>query len=102
MLKIELFALRLLFFLFFFLNKIQLWAQGDDDDLMGASSGRRGSNMMGTADMMEGYHPLNIRISDIIIIVLLILACYVFRKIWKGCTYLLLAFAALMYYLISN
>jgi hypothetical protein len=30
----------------------------------------------------------------------LLIACYVFGKIWKGCSYLLLAFAALMYYML--
>jgi hypothetical protein len=32
-------------------------------------------------------------------VLMLILACYVFGKIWKGCSYLLIIIAALFYYL---
>ena len=46
------------------------------------------------------YQPVHFRMSDIIIVVLLLIACYLFGKIWKGCSYLLLAFAALMYYML--
>jgi len=95
--KIELITLRLAFLLLFFLNKIQLWAQDDDDDFLGGATNGDNSSMM---DGMMDYQPVHFNFSDVIIVVFLLVACYVFGKIWKGCSYLLLAFAALMYYLV--
>ena len=95
--KIELITLRLAFLLLFFLNKIQLWAQDDDDDFLGGATKGDNSSMM---DGMMDYQPVHFNFSDVIIVVFLLVACYVFGKIWKGCSYLLLAFAALMYYLV--
>ena len=95
--KIEFLTLRLAFLLLFFLNKIQLWAQDDDDDFLGRPSKGDDSNMM---DGMTDYQPIHFSFNDVIIVVLLLVACYVFSKIWKGCSYLLLASAALMYYLL--
>ena len=46
-----------------------------------------------------GYMPIHIGFSDIFMVVCLLIACYVFGKIWKGCSYLLLILAALLYYL---
>lgn len=97
--KADQILLKLYFLLLMFLGKIQLWAQNDDDDVFGPSR-RGGSGDVIGADEFMDYQPINIRISDIITLVLLLIACYVFGKIWKGCSYLLLAFAALMYYLI--
>ena len=96
--KAEQILLRLYFLMFLFLNKIQLWAQ-DDDEGFGRVS-RRGDGSDFLNEGMMDYQPIRFRMSDIIIVVLLLVACYVFGKIWKGCSYLLLAFAALMYYML--
>lgn len=45
--------------------------------------------------------PIHIDFSDILMVVCLLIACYIFGKIWKGCSYLLLILAALLYYLTS-
>ena len=42
---------------------------------------------------------LHITFDDVIMVVLLLVACYVFGKIWKGCSYLLLILAALLFYM---
>ena len=96
--KAEQILLKLYFLVFMFLNKIQLWAQDDDDDFGRASRGGDPTDFMNEG--MMDYQPIRFRMSDIIIVVLLLIACYVFGKIWKGCSYLLLAFAALMYYML--
>lgn len=97
--KAEQILLRLYFLMFLFLNKIQLWAQ-DDDDYVGGRAARGGDPSEFLNEGMMDYQPIRFRMSDIIIVVLLLVACYVFGKIWKGCSYLLLAFAALMYYML--
>ena len=88
-------------FLSFWLFRLQLWAQDfDDDDITVFSGGGRGATgMMDDMSDMIDYRPMHIRPSDIVMLVVLLVACYVFGKIWKGCTYLILAFAALMYYI---
>ena len=76
--------------------RLQLWAQEEGrDDL---PLGRRGDDgeMLYSEEMLD-YQPFHIRFSDIMMVVFLIVCCYVFGKIWKGCTYLILAFAAFMY-----
>ncbi len=97
--NLEQISLRLYFLVFMFLNKILLWAQDDDNDYMGSTSRSRDVDAFDSEGMME-YQPIHFRMSDIIMVVLLLIACYVFGKIWKGCSYLLLAFAALMYYML--
>ena len=97
--NIEQIGLRLYFLLFMFLVKIRLWAQDDDDEIFGPKTRGGSGDMLGADEMLE-YQPIHFRMSDIITIVLLLIACYVFGKIWKGCSYLLLAFAALMYYML--
>lgn len=96
---IDNFTLRVYFFLCLLLTNIRAWAQGDDDDL--DIRPKRGADITEVFNMDEGadYSAFNLRLSDILLIALLIVACYVFGKIWKGCIYLLLAFAALMYFL---
>ena len=96
--KAEQILLRLYFLVFMFLNKIQLWAQ--DDDWETSRPSRRGDPSEFLNEGMMDYQPIRFRTSDIILVVLLLIACYVFGKIWKGCSYLLLAFAALMYYML--
>lgn len=96
--NLEQISLRLYFLVFMFMNKILLWAQ-DDDQYLGSGSRSRDMGDFSSEGMME-YQPVHFRMSDIIMVILLLIACYVFGKIWKGCSYLLLAFAALMYYML--
>lgn len=96
--NLEQISLRLYFLVFMFLSKIRLWAQDDDEEY--GSSPRRGDSPDFFDEDLIDYQPITFRLSDIIIVVLLLIACYVFGKIWKGCSYLLLAFAALMYYML--
>lgn len=35
-------------------------------------------------------------------LVVLVIACYIFGKIWKGCSYLLIVYTAIMFYLYIN
>lgn len=72
-------------------------AQPDDDDDLGGMLPRRGGGLDDMEDLIE-YRPFHISFSDVLMVVLLLVACYVFGKIWKGCAYLLLIFAALFYY----
>lgn len=97
--KIGEISLRLYFLVIMFLIKLQLWAQNDDNNIVGSRGRGREDDLYDMEGLME-YQPFRIRTSDIIMLVLLLIACYVFGKIWKGCTYLLLAFAALMYYML--
>ena len=51
---------------------------------------------------MDGYmdyQPIRFDLDDVVMVVLLLVACYVFGKIWKGCSYLLLILAALLFYM---
>lgn len=97
--KIENISLKIAILLLMAFSKLQLWAQDDDDDSFIPSSGGS-SDLSGMEGMMD-YTPVRFGTSDVIMVVLLLVACYVFGKIWKGCSYLILAFAALMYYLIK-
>jgi hypothetical protein len=49
---------------------------------------------------MMSYHAFRIGTKDVIMVILLITACYVFGKIWRGCTYLILLLAAMFYYML--
>jgi hypothetical protein len=91
-------TLRLYFFLCLLLCNIRVWAQEDDDSYDGRSRGSDVTDVFDAGEMAD-YQTMHFSASDIILIVLLIVACYFFGKIWKGCTYLLLVFAALLYYL---
>jgi hypothetical protein len=77
-------TLKLYTLLCFVLLHLQMWAQ--DDDYM-ASRGRMSPEELseGMEGMME-YSPVHIRFSDIIMVVFILVCCYVFGKIWKGCT----------------
>lgn len=77
---------------------LQSWAQDnvENDDM----TGRRqiDSSEESIDDLLE-YQQIDINISDVIAILLVILACYVFGKIWRGCSYLIIVIAAIFYYL---
>ena len=91
-------SLRIYFFLSYLFCTIHTWAQDDDEFL---DPRQRGRDIEDIFDMNSGadYQAIHFNLSDILLIILLIVACYVFGKIWKGCIYLLLAFAAMMYFL---
>ena len=76
---------------------IRSWAQDDEeDDFYGAL---RPNNDFDSLDGFVDYAPLHITFTDILLVILLLLSCYVFGKIWKGCSYLLIIAAAIFYYL---
>lgn len=71
----------------------------DADDL---ESVGRGQDEIGGLDGLDGLNdfvPIRIGFDDILMIVGLVLACYVFGKIWRGCSYLLIIFAIIFYYI---
>jgi hypothetical protein len=80
------------------LFNFRVWAQDDDEPFNNRVKGRDISDVF-EMDGMTDYQPFHISITEIILVVLLIVACYVFGKIWKGCSYLLLVVAALLFYL---
>lgn len=53
-------------------------------------------------DLMDGdmdYQPFSFSFFDILLILLLIACCYIFGKIWRGCTYLIILLAVIFYFL---
>jgi len=90
-------SLRIYAFICLLLTQLRLWAQDEED--FGPLRDRGDVDGMEMMEGMADYHPFHIRFTDILLIVLLLVACYVFGKIWKGCTYLLIAFAVLLYFL---
>ena len=77
---------------------LQSWAQNnvENDDMTGR---RQIDSSEDSIDEYLEYQQININISDVITILLVILACYVFGKIWRGCSYLIIVIAAIFYYL---
>ena len=77
---------------------LQSWAQNnvENDDMTGR---RQIDSSEESIDEYLEYQQININFSDVITILLVILACYVFGKIWRGCTYLIIVIAAIFYYL---
>lgn len=83
---------------------LKAFAQTEDDDAdaLGPSPGKGGKTSGGESDIMDGYmdyQPIRFDLDDVVMVVLLLVACYVFGKIWKGCSYLLLILAALLFYM---
>jgi hypothetical protein len=90
-------SLKIYLILCLALMRLQSWAQDDFDDDFGGRS--RGDIVpMDGMEGLEGYNRFHIRISDILLVVFLIAACYVFGKIWKGCTYMIIILAAFMFF----
>ena len=74
----------------------------DDDDAMDVMPGKGGGGRdTDSLDMLEDmeYMPIRITFDDVLTVVLLLVACYVFGKIWKGCSYLILILAGIFYYI---
>ena len=91
-------SLRLYIFICLLWMKLQAWGQSDldDDDLMGGGTrSLKGDNFEELFDEMEHVPRMHIRFSDIMWTVIIIASCYVFGKIWKGCTYLIIFLVAM-------
>ena len=81
---------------------LKAFAQSDDDETLDPMPGKGGKVSGGDSDIMDGYmdyQPIRFDLDDVVMVVLLLVACYVFGKIWKGCSYLLLILAALLFYM---
>ncbi len=89
--------LRLYTIICLWIIRLQLWAQNEGENGSSFSHRDDTGEMIYTEEMLD-YQPFHIRFSDIMMVVLLIVCCYVFGKIWTGCTYLILVFAAFMYF----
>ena len=91
--------LRLYAIVCLWMLRLQLWAQDEGGDDLPFR--RRGDvdEMLNPEEMLD-YQPFHIRFSDILMVILLIVCCSVFGKIWKGCVYMILAFAAFMYFFV--
>jgi hypothetical protein len=76
---------------------VSSFAQDDDEDVPSIS---RSLDDMEEMNGMMSYHAFRIGTKDVIMVILLITACYVFGKIWRGCTYLILLLAAMFYYML--
>lgn len=70
---------------------------GDDDDEPIATKKTDDEDEL---SLLEEYPDWGIHItfSDVLTVVFVIICCYVFGKIWKGCTYLIILLAVLYYY----
>ena len=94
---------RLYLLLFSLIFSLRLRAQGefDDDDMpgLGGDDRRTLGDDMDMMDMDMDYPRFRLGFDDIFLIVVLLIACYVFGKIWRGCSYLILIAAAVFYYL---
>lgn len=95
-------ALRLYVLLCTVMMWLQTFAQDDDDDDDFGFSGGGNFNPDDMSDMedMMDLGAFHLSFSNIIAVILLLVACYVFGKIWKGCTYLILILAVIFYYML--
>lgn len=89
-----------------FALSLQAWAEDFDDidsDTGGAGRSQKTTDdvddMSEAIDMMPTIH---ITFSDVLWVAFIILACYVFGKIWRGCTYLILILVVIFYYLLHH
>lgn len=91
--------LRIVSVVAFWVIRLRLFAQEDEDDLV-SNEGlvSRGRGQYVDWDLQF----INVGISDVLIVVLLLVGCYFLGKYWKGLSYLLLCLAALVYYYVRN
>lgn len=91
------FSLRIYIYISTIVWWIQAHAQSDDysDDVLGRY--KRGLDEMD--EMMDGMQGIHISFHDILMVALLAVACYIFGKIWKGCTYMLILVAVALYFM---
>ncbi len=107
---------RLLFLFCSLLSWTGIWARKGNDDQEMEMRSRSARDVSSSArDYPEGLEDLddtptslwdtmasNATVELIIWLVVLVIACYVFGKIWKGCSYLLILYAAIMYFIYIN
>lgn len=89
-------SLRIYAFVCLLLFQLQAWAQDNRDDE--SPLGGRGMKTDHLEDIFqdaEQYPQIHIRFSDILWTIIIIASCYVFGKIWKGCTYMIIFLVAL-------
>lgn len=93
-------SLRFYAFFCLLLMQLQAWAQDDYDDEGSPLEGRgvKNDNLEELFQDMEQVPQIHIRFSDILWTIIIIALCYVYGKIWKGCTYLIIAMVALYIY----
>lgn len=91
-------SLRLYVLLFTAACWLRSFAQDDDDEEdIDIIRHRHADDMQSIQDYMD-YQPIHIRFSDVMMILLILVLCYVFGKIWKGCSYLILIITILFYF----
>lgn len=91
-------SLRIYFLLLTAVNWLRSFAQDDDDDEL--FDFRRTNADEFPMDNLMDYRPFHIRFSDIVTCIIIVAACYVFGKIWKGCTYMIIALVFIYYFVI--
>ena len=75
---------------------LRAFAQDDDDDF---NIVERSRGIEDELEEMSEYTQPNLRLSDILMILMALGSIFIFRKIWKGCSYLILLLAAIFYYI---
>jgi hypothetical protein len=75
---------------------LRAFAQDDDDDF---DFLKRDRGIEDELEDMAEYTQPNLRLSDILMILMVLGSIFIFRKIWKGCSYLILLLAAIFYYI---
>ena len=80
------------------LNSIGALAQADSKDFHRRGETDDYSVMNETTDNLF-FHFTTF---DVVMFIVILVACYVYGKIWKGCTYLILVLAALFYFLLKS
>lgn len=72
----------------------------DNDDMNDDAPKTSGMDDLSGFDEMVEYQPLNISFMDVLAVVAIVAACYVFGKIWKGCIYMIIVVAILFYFML--
>lgn len=88
-----------------FVLRLRAVAQvADDDDVVDVMPGRGSGKDTSDMDMLEDmeFTPIRITFDDVLTVVVLLVACYVFGRIWKGCSYLILILAGIFYFVIRG
>lgn len=95
-------ALRLYVLLCTVMMWLQTFAQNDDDDddFGFSGGGQLDPDDMNNMEDLIDQNGFRLTFSDILTIILVLVACYIFGKIWKGCTYLILVLAAIFYFML--
>lgn len=81
--------------------KWQGFAQTTGEDDENPALSKRKDDDIDLTSMLDEEYPdwgIHITFSDVLTVVFVIVCCYVFGKIWKGCTYLIILLAVLYYY----